>query len=144
MRSGTIRIHYMTNATTPSVVWSNTATVIDIGIDIRDDYIAQYSDMYKDAYGFRPRFDYSNWSLADFEKEFEYLGHEIKRRIEADDIAYDNAAVVFENRVANTIALGAGSRENAIRWIMDADNADGDFEYLAYLNGLRYGYFRSC
>ena len=134
----------MTNATSPSVEWSNTAIVVDIGSDIRDDYIAQYSDMYKDAYGFRPRCDYSNWSLADFEKEFEYLGLEIERRIAADNAAYDTAAVVFEKRVADTIALGAGSRENAIRWIMDADNVGDDFMYFEYLNGLRFGYFRSC
>lgn len=132
------------NETAFAVEWSNTATVVDIGSDIRDDYISQYSDMYKDAYGFRPRSDYSNWSLEDFEKEFEYLGREIKRRVAEDNAAYDAAARDMEARIGEYINLGAKTRENAIRWIMEADNAGGDFDYLEYLNGLRYGYFRSC
>lgn len=118
-------------------MWSNTAT------DIREEYISQYSDMHKDAYGFRPRFDYLDWSLADFETEFEYLGYLIQRRIDDDNAAYDAAAVRMESLIENTIALGAGSRENAIRWLMDADNVSGDIEYFCYLNGLRYGYFNS-
>ena len=134
----------MMNETAFAVEWSNTATVVDIGSDIRDDYISQYSDMHKDAYGFRPRFDYSNWSLEDFEKEFEYLGREIKRRVAEDNAAYDAAARDMEARIGEYINLGAKTRENAIRWIMEADNAGGDFDYLEYLNGLRYGYFRSC
>lgn len=118
-------------------MWSNTAT------DIREEYISQYSDMHKDAYGFRPRFDYSDWSLADFETEFEYLGYLIQRRIDDDNAAYDAAALRMESLIQNTIALGAGSRETAIRWLMDADNASGDIQYFCYLNGLRYGYFNS-
>lgn len=123
-----------------STMWSNTAIVVEYS-DIREEYIDQYSDMHKDAYGFRPRFDYSDWSLADFEIEFEHLSRVINQRIAEDNSAYDAAATRFESRVENTIALGAGTRENAIRWMMQADNANGDIEYFCYLNGLRNGYF---
>ena len=122
-------------------MWSNTATVVEYS-DIREEYISQYSDMHKDAYGFRPRFDYLDWSLADFETEFEHLGRVIDQRIAEDNAAYDAAALRFESRVESTIALGAGTRENAIRWMMDADNASGDIQYFCYLNGLRYGYLK--
>ena len=44
-----------------------------------------YSDMYKDAYGFRPRNDVSNWTLADFEKEFEELGRVINADMEREE-----------------------------------------------------------
>ena len=122
-------------------MWSNTATVVEYS-DIREEYISQYSDMHKDAYGFRPRFDYLDWSLADFETEFEHLGRVIDQRIAEDNAAYDAAAIRFESRIESTIALGAGTRENAIRWMMDADNASGDIQYFCYLNGLRYGYLK--
>lgn len=115
---------------------------VSFDTDIREDYMSLYSDMHKDAHGFRPRgIDYSNWTISKFENEFEYLENVIGRRIAEDNAAYDAAASRFESRVSDTIALGAGSRENAIRWIMDADNASGDIEYFCYLNGLRYGYF---
>ena len=43
-----------------------------------------YWDMYKDAYGHRPRgVDTSTWTLADFEQEFAGLGTVIQRE-EAD------------------------------------------------------------
>ena len=43
-----------------------------------------YWDMYKDAYGVRPRgIDTSTWTLEDFDAEFEVLGTAIDRE-EAD------------------------------------------------------------
>ena len=61
--------------------------------------------------------------------------------------------VKFCKRIEDTIKTGAGNRETALRWIMDADlggvdvdaaNANGDWEYLCYLNGLPYGYFKQA
>ena len=66
----------------------------------------------------------------------------MERRIAEDNAAYADAALRFESRVESTIALGAGTRENAIRWMMDADNVNGDIQYFCYLNGLRYGYLK--
>ena len=51
------------------------------------------------------------------------------------------AAVQFEARVAGLIASGAGDRATAIRWIADAEGAEGDAEYLCFLLGLEYDYF---
>jgi hypothetical protein len=39
----------------------------------------QYWDMYKDAYGVRPRgVDMSNWTVEDFEEQFKMLGQVIE------------------------------------------------------------------
>ena len=41
-------------------------------------------DMYKDAYGFRPRsVDTSTWTLEDFQSEFEVLSRAIDKKVEA-------------------------------------------------------------
>ena len=48
----------------------------------------------------------------------------------------------FEQHVTNTMCMGAGDRETALRWIMDASTAEGDWEYFCYLNNLPYGYFK--
>jgi hypothetical protein len=104
-----------------------------------------YWDMYKDAHGVRPRgIDTSNWTLEDFDKEFLYLGKLIEREEDARHEAELVASKDFEVRIGELIALGAMDRKTALNWIMDADEAHGDWEYLCYINGLPYGYFKEA
>lgn len=104
----------------------------------------QYWDMYKDAHGIRPRgIDTSFWTEGDFVKEFNYLGNLIQQQEEARVKAERLAACKFEQRVLDLIAMGASDRATALRWIHDAEGSNGDDEYLCYLVGLPYGYFRS-
>lgn len=102
----------------------------------------QYWDMYKDAYGVRPRgIDTSTWTEYAFQVEFEHLALTIQandiQRQEAEATAVKN----FEQHVINTMCMGARDRETALRWIMDASTANGDWEYFCFLNGLPYRYF---
>jgi hypothetical protein len=102
----------------------------------------QYWDMYKDAYGVRPRgIDTSSWTAYAFQVEFEHLA----LTIQANDIARAEAEATavknFEQHVINTMCMGARDRETALRWIMEASNANGDWEYFCFLNGLPYRYF---
>ena len=102
-----------------------------------------YWDMYKDAYGVRPRgIDTSAWTLEEFESEFKTLGVVIEREEIARKEAETEATDKFEQHVTNTICMGAKDRATALRWIMDASQADGDWEYFCFLNGLPYGYFK--
>ena len=104
-----------------------------------------YWDMYKDAYGIRPRgIDTSTWTLEDFDKEFEYLGNVISREENQRKVDEQNAAKDFEARIGELINLGAKTRETALQWIMEADECNGDWEYLAYSNGLSYSYFKKA
>jgi len=103
----------------------------------------QYWDMYKDAYGSRPRgIDTSAWTLADFEAEFEILANAIQREEAQRKINESEAAVRFEAQLASLMESGARTREQAIAWVHDAEGSQGDDEYLCFLLGLRYGYFR--
>jgi hypothetical protein len=102
----------------------------------------QYWDMYKDAYGVRPRgVDTTSWTEADFMAEFDLLAMVIN----AEDLARKEAEAIavekFEQHVINTMCMGARDRETALRWIMDASTANGDWEYFCFLNGLPYRYF---
>ena len=102
-----------------------------------------YWDMYKDAYGVRPRgIDTSTWTLQDFQLEFASLQEVIVREEANRQVAEKEAIAKFEQHVTNTICMGARDRETALRWIMDASNANGDWEYLCYDLGLPYQYFR--
>ena len=103
-----------------------------------------YSDMYKDAYGVRPRgIDTSNWTLEQFDAEFKILGaaikaSEIQRRADEAD-----AINKFEDRVLNLMHTGT-NRERVIAWLMDAERANGDFEYFCFTQGLPYGYLNKA
>ena len=102
-------------------------------------------DMYKDAHGIRPRgIDTSTWTLADFQLEFASLEVVIVREEDQRKVSEAEAIAKFEEHVTNTICMGARDRETALRWIMDASNANGDWEYLCYDLGLPYHYFRNA
>ena len=99
-------------------------------------------DMYKDAYGVRPRGISTHlWDEAKFTREFDFLGQVIKDNDAQSRIAEHKAAHAFEMRVQSIMACGAKDREMALRWIHEAEGSNGDNEYLCYLIGLPYRYF---
>lgn len=100
-------------------------------------------DAYKDAHGVRPRHvDTSTWTVQDFEAELVSLG-EVSDRAEVERLASEaEAAVVLEARIGDLRDIGAEDRATAISWIADAEGAQGDMDYLCFLLGLRYGYFK--
>ena len=102
-----------------------------------------YWDMYKDAYGFRPRsIDTSSWTLEQFQAEFVILNQAIEAEEKVRVAAQENAIFSFEKRVDDLIFSGAKDRATAIRWIHEAEDTRGDDEYLCYTLGLPYQYFR--
>ena len=108
-----------------------------------EQYACQYWDMHKDAYGVRPRcIDTSSWTEADFEAEFVILAQTIDANYKEQLIAEEKAAHDFEMRVLSLQQTGAKDRAMAIRWVHEAEGSNGDEEYLCYLVGLPYGYFR--
>ena len=107
-----------------------------------EQYACQYWDMYKDAYGVRPRgVDTSTWTEAEFEMEFASLGAVIEREEADRKTAEAEAIVKFEDRVTSLMHTGT-CRERVIAWLMDAEHANGDHEYFCFTQGLPYGYFR--
>jgi hypothetical protein len=102
----------------------------------------QFWDMYKDAYGSRPRgIDTTEWTEEEFMAEFETLGRVIEREEIARKEAEAEAIVAFEDRVINLMHTGT-NRTRVIAWLMDAEGANGDYEYFCFTQGLPYGYFK--
>jgi hypothetical protein len=111
-------------------------------MSVLEQMACQFWDMYKDAYGVRPRgVDTSSWSETDFLKEFGYLNLVIEREEIARKEREERAAHDFEMRVLSLLQSGAKDREMALRWIHEAEGSNGDDEFLCYLVGLPYRYF---
>jgi hypothetical protein len=108
----------------------------------KDQLASMHYDFYKDVHGIRPRWmNYDAMSEADLEKELAQLEAESivedARRAEAEKRAIDD----FEMRVAVLLVSGAKTREQAIDWIKESENASmEDNDYVCYLLGLPYGY----
>ena len=112
-------------------------------MSVLEQMACQYWDMYKDAYGVRPRgVDTSSWTEADFDAEFKLLGTIIEQENIARKEAEEKAMHDFEMRMQTLMMTGARDRATALRWIHEAEGSNGDDEYLCFLLGLPYMYFR--
>ena len=102
-----------------------------------------YWDMYKDAYGVRPRgIDISGWSDKALSIEMEYLAEVIQREEEARKARQKKSIEEVERIIKELRRCGARDRQMAIKWLHDANYTNGDVEYLAYCLDVPYGYFR--
>ena len=108
-----------------------------------------FSDLYKDAHGFRPRGHkfYADDTTAD-EKQAIWNG--LLEDLDVESKRYEErrleAIVDFENLIKKTIALGAADRTVAIEWLRNADDdmwMKNDDEYFEYSHDLPYGYLKS-
>ena len=111
-------------------------------MSVLEQYACQYWDMYKDAYGVRPRgIDTSAWDEATFEAEFVQLSKTIDANYTEQLAQEEVAKHDFEMRMLSLLQTGAKDREMALRWIHEAEGSNGDDEYLCFLLGLPYRYF---
>ncbi len=107
--------------------------------------MSQYSDSYKDAYGFRPLASHCEWLAAQSvevqQQEMDYVQAEIDRQIEEQRQLEKTSQDEFESRIVLLIESGARDRETALRWIVDGDEdaADGG-EFFCYLHNLPSSY----
>jgi len=103
------------------------------------------SDLHKDAYGFRPReYFWSEWKEATNDRKqaiWDDLLDTADREAEREREMQIEAEHDVEDRIRFMMSTVAGcTRENAIRYLHDAYNTNGDTEYLEFNLGVRYGY----
>ena len=103
------------------------------------------SDLYKEAYGSRPRADFwakwENGTADEKQMVWDFLIAEAESEAECERKEQLDAEAAFERHVERTTRLVAGStREDAIRYMHDSFDTNGDVEYLEYILGVRYGY----
>lgn len=111
--------------------------------DRKDELGAVYYDFYKEVYGIRPRWvNHEEATIEWYEAELEQLQIQADINWQEQLVREGEATAKFEKSIDSLIASGAGDRATAIRWIHEANDSNGDDEYLCYLLDLPYGYFR--
>lgn len=109
----------------------------------RDQLAATHYDFYKDVHGVRPRWmNYEEMSVEELKAELDSLSKQAEVVWAEEKRVQEESAFALEKRIDDLIASGAKDRATAIRWIHEAEGSDGDDEYLCFLVGVEYGYFR--
>ena len=106
----------------------------------------EYSDLYKDVYGFRPRYDQTGWTEETYRGEIDALIPALEASI-AEEKERESAAVVrFEKRIKAYMNRGY-NRKESITWIAECEqayNGDSlDADYFCFLVGVPYGYIKT-
>jgi hypothetical protein len=109
---------------------------------------AEYYDLYKSVHGHRSG---SRWvwgddvTLETVKSELEFLYEEAKREAEYEAKREKEAIEAFENEITRFIEVGAGDRETALRWWVQANvtpeenDAHGyDVKYICWCHNLPY------
>lgn len=102
------------------------------------------SDLYKEAYGFRPSADWRLWwtQLSDIRKqeEWDWLCFQADEEGNHEKARQGLALRNLEDRIDRAIYDGAYDREQAIRQILQEEGLDEeqDAGYICYKLGLSY------
>jgi hypothetical protein len=105
------------------------------------------SDLHKDAYGYRPdAYFWEEWTQCGDDTRqamWDNLLVELEQAREREAQEQIAAINAFELEIANALDVGASSREDAVRWIVqglelsDIDMMYGG-SYICFLKGLPY------
>jgi len=98
---------------------------------------------HKDAFGTNGRhYDFKNMTMEELKAEADYISKAVKNAMEEEAEAEKASVNEFEKRVSDTIESGAGDRTTALRWIMQAENMENEYDagYICYCLNLPYSY----
>ena len=98
---------------------------------------------HKDAFGTKGRhYDFKNMTMEELKAEADYISKAVKNAMEEEAEAEKASVNEFEKRVSDTIESGAGDRTTALRWIMQAENMENEYDagYICYCLNLPYSY----
>ena len=106
----------------------------------REQLLIYISDVHKDAYGFRPRGRYGDdWTVEELKEELDRLVDYANEVHEQEQIAAEKAADAFDEQILAVQASGAGNREQAIKWLVEADEDSlWDIEHVVWKHGCLF------
>ena len=105
----------------------------------REQLLIYISDTYKSAYGVRPRGMYDDWSVEDLKVELDRLVEYANKVYEEEQIAAEKAADAFDEQILAVQASGAANREQAIKWLVEAEeDALYDIEHFVWKQGFLF------
>ena len=115
-------------------------TTNTIANESRQNLLAIYSDIHKDAAGSRPR-DWAAIQLKSNEElleDIEYFSKVADEEIERERAAQAEQKKLWEAHIAGIMRDNNVDRATALRWDMDAMDVNGDMGYYVFLWNMDY------
>lgn len=108
----------------------------------REEMLSLLSDMHKDAYGFRPRGKYSNFTVEEMNAEVDILQVVITEEMEAEAIYVKQQIKAFKKLLVDAMNMGAADHQTALRWIWDGAEVEvysiQDIEHFVWGRGFLF------
>jgi len=98
-------------------------------------------DAFKDAYGCRPRhMDFKSMTLEELETEADRISAAAQEQFEFEKAEEERKVVEFKKLITNTIELGAGDEETALRWLTSSETfySSQDVEHYVWDKGILF------
>lgn len=108
-----------------------------LSIEERNEMLQVYSDFHKDAYGFRPRWNYHSLSDAELIADFDTFSSVCKENAIQEDIQLQADLKAWDELIDKTIHLGAKDYKTALRWIVEGHN-EWDAEHIVWSHGILF------
>jgi len=107
--------------------------------EARNEMLQIISDLSKEAYGYRVRFDYAAMSDDELQRTWDRFINAADAAMAHEKAEKERTQQAWEQHIATLIAMGAGDRATAICWDMQAEGTDGyDIGYYYYRKGIDY------
>ena len=107
----------------------------------RDELATYIYEGHMDAFGVKGRhYDFDAMSLEDLRSEADYISRSVKEQMELEARMEAEAVERFEKAIGEYQAMGAEDRETAIRWVLQAEGLENEYDpsYVCYSLGLPY------
>jgi hypothetical protein len=117
-------------------------TMYPLSLEERNGILEMYSDFHKDAYGFRPRYDYPSFSDEQLNADFDRFSQVCNENRVQEDIQLQASLKAWDALVEKTIGLGANDRKTALKWLWDGSElslfSTQDIEHFAWQQGILF------
>ena len=98
-------------------------------------------EAHKDAFGVKGRhYDFDTMTLEELKAEADYISEAVDRQLEAERLQEQEDLREFESMINLNIALGAGDRETALRWMLQEEEFYNyqDIEHWVWNQGILF------
>lgn len=118
----------------------------EYGIHTAEDYERHELETYiyeghKDAFGVKGRhYDFASMSMDELKAEADWIGEQVKATMDREAAEEQRALSEFQSLVEETIKLGAGDEETALRWLTQNDEFyhGQDVEHWVWNRGILF------
>ena len=104
----------------------------------KEQLLTYISDCHKDAYGFRPRGIYNDYSVEELRSTLDSLVETANAQYEEEQKMKAENWKEVHVEFSNLVNMGAKDFKQALAWDMEAEEVHGDFEYYCYKKGVEY------